>query len=58
MRKAKKAKKGYILTDGKGTYGTQIFLADGVDESDFYSITIAEYNAIMESEATANESEE
>lgn len=43
------ADEGKVLTDGN-IYGKQIFLADGVDASDFHEITEAEYNAIMEKE--------
>jgi hypothetical protein len=38
---------GKILTDGE-IYGTAIYLAEDRDESDFYEITLAEYEARME----------
>jgi hypothetical protein len=46
MAKTIISRDGYIFTDGE-TYGTQIRLADGVDESDFYEITEAEYEEIL-----------
>jgi hypothetical protein len=52
MRKVITATEGYILTDGE-IYGTEIYLADGVDGEAFYEITLEEYNAMLESgEAT------
>lgn len=36
------ADEGKILTNGE-IYGKQIFLADGIDEGDFYEITEDEY---------------
>ena len=45
-RKILYANKGKILTDGN-TYGTEIYLADGVDANAFYEITMEEYEAIM-----------
>lgn len=41
------ADKGKVLTNGE-IYGTQIFLAEGQDESTWYEITEEEYNALME----------
>lgn len=38
------ADEGKVLTNGK-LYGTQINLAEGLDGSDFYEITEAEYEA-------------
>lgn len=46
MAKTIIARDGYIFTDG-GIYGTQIRLAEGVSESDFYEITEAEYEEIL-----------
>jgi hypothetical protein len=46
MTKTIIARDGYIFTDGE-TYGTQIRLADGVDESDFHEISEAEYEEIL-----------
>lgn len=48
-RKILKASAGKVLTDGE-TYGKIIYLADGADESEYYSITDAEYQEIMNSE--------
>lgn len=36
----------HMLTDGQ-TYGSVIYLAEGMDAAAFYEITIEEYNAIM-----------
>lgn len=41
------ASEGMILTDGE-IYGTEIFLAEGKSESDFYEISRAEYEAMLE----------
>ena len=41
------ADKGKVLTNGE-IYGTQIFLAEGQDESAWYEITEAKYKALME----------
>lgn len=51
------ANEGKILTNGE-IYGKQIFLADGVSESDFYEITEDEYHKIMDDEATPETDEE
>ena len=40
---------GKILTNGE-IYGKQIFLAEGVSEADFYEITDAEYEAILQAQ--------
>ena len=40
---------GKVLTNGE-TYGTQIFLADGVNAEDFYEITEAQYQEITEND--------
>ena len=45
-RKIIYADAGKILTNGE-IYGKQIFLAEGVSETDFYEITEAEYQAKM-----------
>jgi len=47
MRKSIKANDGMILTNGE-IYGSQIFLAEGVDESAFYEITEEEYEKIID----------
>ena len=44
--KVLEASEGKVLTDGE-TYGKTIYLADGLDESAFYEITEAEYEALM-----------
>ena len=44
------ANEGKVLTNGE-IYGKQVFLADGVSESDFYEITEDEYHKIMADEA-------
>ena len=50
MRKADLiAKPGMIYTNGTD-YGKMIFLAEGVDASDYYEITEDEYNEKMEAE--------
>ena len=46
-RKVIYADEGKILTNGE-IYGTQIFLADGVSESDFHEITEEEYKQVMD----------
>lgn len=45
-RKILYADDGKILTNGE-IYGKQIFLAEGVDASDFYEIGVEEYEALM-----------
>jgi hypothetical protein len=47
MRTPIKARAGMILTDGN-TYGTEIFLAEGMSKDDFHEITLEEYNSILE----------
>lgn len=49
-RKILYADEGMILTDGD-VYGTQIFLAEGVNEKQFYEITKQEYEKIMNEES-------
>ena len=45
-RKIIYADEGKILTNGE-IYGKQIYLAEGVSETDFYEITEEEYQAKM-----------
>lgn len=45
------ANEGMVLTDGT-TYGKVIWLAEGADTSAFYQITEAEFNDIMENQAS------
>jgi hypothetical protein len=47
MRTSIKAHDGMILTDGN-TYGTEIFLAEGMSKDDFHEITLEEYERILE----------
>ena len=46
MRRVLTADEGMIYTNGE-TYGTVIYLAEGVDESAFHQITMEEYEVIM-----------
>lgn len=46
-RKVIYADEGKILTNGE-IYGKQIFLADGVSETDFHEITEEEYKQVMD----------
>lgn len=48
-RKIIKASEGMILTDGK-TYGTEVYLADGIDETQFREIPIEDYEKILMAE--------
>ena len=48
-RKIMKASDGMVLTDGN-IYGKTIYLADGLNEGDFYEITREEYDKLTESE--------
>lgn len=50
MREPIKARDGYILTNGD-TYGTEIFLAEGVNAEDFREIPIEEYEKKLAEEA-------
>lgn len=43
------ADEGKILTNGE-IYGKEIFLAEGVSETDFHEITEAEYEEILNEE--------
>jgi len=46
MRTSIKAAEGKILTNGE-TYGKELFLAEGMEESSFYEITDAEYQQML-----------
>lgn len=46
MREILTATEGHVLTNGK-IYGRVIYLADGIDSSEFYEITDGDYEAIM-----------
>ena len=51
-RKIIKASDGMVLTNGT-IFGRTIYLADGLNESDFYEITLADYErTIAEQETT------
>ena len=41
------AKKGEILTNGRGTYGFDIYVEVGKSEDEYYPIPIEEYEAMM-----------
>lgn len=49
MRESIKSRDGYILTNGE-IYGTEIYLATGVNKEDFKEITMDEYQKILEKE--------
>lgn len=49
MRESIKAQESYILTNGE-IYGTEIYLAIGVNKEDFKEITMDEYQKILEKE--------
>ena len=46
MRASIKAKEGYILTNGE-IYGTEIFLAEGINAEAFYEIPQEAYEALI-----------
>ena len=46
MRKILTANDGKVLTNGE-IYGKVIYLAEGVDESNFYEITEEEYEKVL-----------
>ena len=48
MRKVIRATEGNILTDGE-IYGTVIYLEEGMDGTEFYEISLCEYEALEES---------
>jgi hypothetical protein len=54
MRKVITATAGHILTDGEN-YGTEIWLAEGMDGSNFREITLEEYEAILNSGEVTDE---
>ena len=45
------ADEGTVLTNGTN-YGTIIWLAEGVDPGSYHAIPVAEYEAIMQEQAT------
>ena len=49
------AEEGFMLTDGKGVYGKVIILPLNSDGSEYYKITEAEYNEVMEKLALETE---
>ena len=46
MRTSIKAKEGYILTNGE-IYGTEVFLAEGINTEAFYEISQEAYEALI-----------
>ena len=46
MRTSIKAKEGYILTNGE-IFGTEIFLAEGMQAEDFREIPMEEYERML-----------
>ena len=49
MREKITATEGHILTDGS-TYGSEIYLGDGISAEQFYEITVEEYRRMFEAE--------
>ena len=47
MRKILKASAGKILTNGE-IFGRRIYLSETLSESDFYEITLSEYEILVE----------
>lgn len=41
------ASDGMIFTDGKGVYGTTIYLAENRKKDEFYEITMEEYDSLI-----------
>lgn len=52
-RKCLRATEGNIYTNGE-IYGTLIYLAEGMDASAFYEISIEEYQKLQEASADAD----
>ena len=54
MREPLIASKGHILTDGE-TYCNRIYLAEGMNASAFYEITVAEHEALTQEQEPEQE---
>ena len=54
MRNIITATEGHVLTNGT-VYGKKLFLSASADPGEFYEITDAEYQAIMEAQPDENE---